>query len=75
MMYETKQTNYLYLFIFVCFSLAFGMLVFFYYKPMIINAQCSDVASKSSFIYKDRNLIDPTLNYDSLKEKCIQEAL
>lgn len=75
MIYETKQTNYLYLFIFACVSIALGMLVFFYYKPIIIQAQCADMASKSSNIYKNREFIDPSWEYETLKEKCISESL
>ena len=52
---------------------AWGLVI--YYKPVITESGCSEMAAQSSSIYYKNKLdLYPDLNYDTLKAKCLEES-
>jgi len=47
----------------------------FYFKPIIAETNCSEMAANSSSVYlKEEKVLYPSLDYDTLKAKCMEEV-
>ena len=63
------------LFLVSCIAAFFAWGVILYFRPLITEAGCSELAERSSKVYlKEKTYIDPDLNYDTLKSKCMEDA-
>ena len=74
-MFQPEHKSKFYLFFVLIIAVVIGWSIFTHYKPLIINASCSEIAANSSgFIYEERELYDPTYSYENIRTKCIQDS-
>jgi hypothetical protein len=73
-MYQAHHTNFFYLFIVGFVASLIGWAVIAYYKPMIIEASCADIASKSNGLYKKRDVVETAYNFDTVRDQCVSDA-
>ena len=72
-MYEPEHKSKFYLIIFAAFATIVAWVIINYYKPVVIEAGCSEMASGSSSIL-GRNLDSLNVyNYDNIKEQCLND--
>jgi len=71
-MFEPQKNNQLYLILFIIITLLIGFSFIKYYKYLIIQSNCSEIAAKSSdFIYNKPESNDYT--YEKVKNKCLND--
>ncbi len=74
-MYKPENNNTHYFLIVIATASLIAWAFFTYYKPIIIEASCSDIAEGSSGLYaKRKEIYDPRFTYENLKVRCIEEA-
>ena len=64
----------IYLFVFVSTALLLAWGVWNNYRPQVILATCSDMASKSSSILKKRTLENTDYQYNQALQDCLKDA-
>ena len=66
----------IYFILFVLSAGALGYLVFFHYRPQIIERGCAEVAAQSSdYLFKGKNVENTDYDYQSVKDRCLEDAL
>jgi hypothetical protein len=74
-MYEPEKRSKMYLVIVAACASLIGWAFFTYYRPLLIDASCSEVAVQASSIsLKKRYEIDPFYNYDNVKARCKEDV-
>ena len=73
-MFEPEHKSHLYLLLVLIVAIFLGWSVYTQYRPMLIKASCSEIAASSSgFIYKEKDIFEPSYSYESIKSKCMQD--
>lgn len=71
---EKPKTSFNF-FIFIGLVSILGWLFYYFYKPSLIEASCSDIAYNSYKINSGKStILNPGINYDSLKAQCLEDA-
>jgi len=65
----------LYLLIIGGTAIGLGIVFFTYFRPMIVERGCAEIAQKSTGIFKNQNNLDPQFQYDGVKNRCLEDAL
>jgi len=74
-MYRPESKNGLYIFLIASLALIIGWIFLYQYRPVLIEANCSDVAASSTNLFgKNQNILDPNYDYNYLKAKCLEDA-
>ncbi|KKQ35762.1 MAG: hypothetical protein US53_C0071G0004 [Candidatus Woesebacteria bacterium GW2011_GWA1_37_7] len=75
MIYETPKKSKVYLFAVAAFASLIGWAYMNFYKPQVIEASCSEIAVKSSNLFRsNNNLLEPSYTYEYLKAKCMDDS-
>ncbi|OGM32987.1 hypothetical protein A3D01_05690 [Candidatus Woesebacteria bacterium RIFCSPHIGHO2_02_FULL_39_13] len=74
-MYQTESKKGLYIVLILAVASMVGWVFLFYYRPVLIEASCSDIANNSTNLFnRQQNELDPNYNYDYLKSRCLEDA-
>jgi len=70
--YEPDHTSKFYLFLIAAFASLIGWAFFTFYRPVIIEAGCSDIAANSAnYFSKNKKDIDAQYEYENIKARCL----
>ena len=72
--YETEKNSRFFLYSLVVSAFAIGVFFYVYTRPLAIEAECSEIASKTSGLTKSFGY-DPLSDYDQTKTNCISKTL
>jgi hypothetical protein len=74
-MYKPERISKIYLLIFAGFASLIGWAFFEYYRSLIIEAGCSEIAAASSILFgKNKEKTNPFYKYENIKARCLEEA-
>lgn len=74
-MYEPERKDKLYFLVVAAFASIIAWGFFTLYRPIIIEASCSEIAvSVMTIKVKDNDVLGITTPYDIIKDKCIRNA-
>lgn len=75
-MYEAEnKSNIVYL---VIFGAALSLIIwaiFMRFRPLILEASCSEIASSSSNIVKGAHTLYPDSSFENVKSRCLEDSL
>ena len=70
---EPEHKSRLYLIIYILFAALIGYIFWYYVRPKILLATCSDAAVQASNVYARTNLpTDNTDNYENVLDECLK---
>lgn len=74
-MFEPEHKSHFYLILFCVIAIFLGWSIYTQYKPMLIQASCSEIAAGSSgLINNESDLLDPSYSYNNIRSKCLQDS-
>ena len=73
-MYKPDGKSKAYLLVILGFASIIAWAFFKYYRPLILEESCSEVALNSSNLYQDKKGYDSNYTFDNLKSRCIEET-
>ena len=73
-MYQTNNSSQFFMTLFFLTALAIGYGMYIYMQPLRIEAECSELALKTSGLTKSFRY-DPVTDYDLNKNECLENAL
>ena len=75
-MYEPERPNTgMHFFIILGITSIIGWFFFYFYKPTLIEASCSDIAYNSYKLNsRKQTILNADSNYDTLKARCLEGA-
>ena len=74
-MYQPSQSHQ-YLILLIAFSFVIGIIIWKSLRAQVIEASCSNIAGQSSSVYNmNKQLLDPSYSYDSVRARCLQETI
>lgn len=74
-MYRPESKKGLYIVFILAIASIIGWAFLYFYRPVIIEASCSDIASNTSGVLSKRQYeLDPNYSYDYLKTRCLEDA-
>jgi len=69
---EPEHKSKLYLLIYLLFAVGVGLIFWFYFRPKVLMASCSEAASQTSFIYARTTLAtDNPQDYKNILDECL----
>ena len=73
-MYEPARRSKLYLLIIAAMASLIGWAFFTFYRPLVIEAGCSEIAANTSTVLGKRNSeVDAFFSYDNTKHRCLED--
>ena len=74
-MYEPENRSSFYLFIFISLASLLGFSFFVFYKPMIIDTSCSEIASvTSNLLFKEQTQYGEEFSFYNVKTDCVLKS-
>lgn len=67
--------SFLYLSIFAITALALGILFYTYFRSMIVERGCAEIAAQSSDYFEGEERINPRYEFDNVKDRCLEDSL
>lgn len=65
----------LYLSILIATAVGLGIVFFTYFRPIIVEQGCAEIAQQSSDYLGNEERVNPRFTFDNVKERCLQDAL
>lgn len=73
-MYRPEGRSKAYILVVLVFASLIAWAFFRYYRPVLIEESCTEVAQNSSELYRDKQGYDTNYTFATLKSKCVDEA-
>jgi hypothetical protein len=73
-MYRPEGKSKAYLLVVLGVASIIAWAFFKFYRPVLLDESCSEVALNSSNLYASKKDFDPAYSYDNLKERCLEET-
>ncbi len=74
-MYKPEKENKHYFLVICAVASLVGWAFFTYYRPIVVESSCSDIAATSSNLYlRKRDKLDPYFTYENVKARCLEET-
>ena len=72
---NSQGNSFIYILIVLGLAVLLGRSVIIYYRPILFEAECSDIAAKSSGLrQKEVRVLAAEYSYESVKAKCLEDS-